>query len=43
MKASNKLMWYIVCSNQNRSMLVLYLLSYNSLLVGQLYADKSLK
>ena len=31
---------FIVCSNQNRSVLVCDLLSYNSLFVGQLSADK---
>ena len=33
---------FIVCSNQNTSVLVRDLLSYNSQFVSQLYEDKSL-
>ena len=36
------LLFFIVCSNRNRSALVRDLLSYNSQFVDQLYEDKSL-
>ena len=42
LKSSNVFKLFIVCSNRNRSALVRELLSNNSLLVGQLYEDKSL-
>ena len=42
LKSSNVFSLFIVCSNQNRSVLVRELLSNNSLFVGQLYNDKSL-
>ena len=41
MKTSNMFSSFIVCSNRNRSALVLELLSNNSLFVCQLYDDKS--
>ena len=42
LKTSNVFSPFIVCSNRNRSALVHELLSINSLLVGQMYEDKSL-
>ena len=42
LKTSNVFSLLIACSNENRSALVLELLSNNSLFVGQLYKDKSL-
>ena len=43
LKTSNVFLWFIDCSNQNRSALVRDLLSNNSLFVGQLYKDSSLQ
>ena len=43
LKISNVFLLFIVCLNRNRSAIVRDLLSYNSLFVGQLYEDKSLK
>ena len=42
LKTSNVFSLFIVCYKRNRSALVHELLSNNSLLVGQLYEDKSL-
>ena len=41
LKTSNVVSSVIVCSNQNKLALVCHLLSINSLLVGQLYEEKS--
>ena len=43
LKTSNVFSSFIVCLNSNRSVLVGELLRKNSLFVGQLYGDKSLK
>ena len=42
LKSSSVILLFIVCSNQNRSALVLKLFSNNSLVVCQLCEDKSL-
>ena len=42
LKTSNVFSSFIVCKNRNRSAPARELLSNNSLLVGQLYEDKSL-
>ena len=42
LKTSNVFSSFIVCSNQNRSVLVCEMMSNNFLFVGQLYEDKSL-